>query len=612
MTELQLSVLIAGFTVYYFVEQLIRVSVRRWSKDLHGSLVDSRKDAVFFGICMGALISLLSTPFCMRATWSALEGSSNDDATVLDFNAQVCIAARGVLWVSELNRLDLYRLYVVHHAGSIIALLSFLFLHWPPVIFLVLYSSLVSEIPGDFVWMLSAVEKPADNLLRFRTWLVKFNLAQYAAIRSAGLAVALWLLWGRKTNFHSRRTVEQAYGYILLILYAAFCLSYILRQWRSVTSSATIVDPTEPPLKSRKTQVLQMQPAYSKPSHLTIPLKAKIIILPYGPLMGLGFASLVVCTHILFAVKPAPMGAENLPAVLIVTLLSAVVGARAFSILIEDGGLRALFSHPMRTILRPGFWLHGGFMGAGFGASVACAIGWIDIHGVVRLASSLMVGLPLYEFWSRIGCHTYGCCYGIAAQAKQDCNPRNEHSPSPPPSRSPRPNFSLLWSLFPFPPVSYDHPTFFAATRIDPSLLGQPLVPIQLITSTISLLLFASVTVPILLSSQGSLESAGLVTFASHGLMRLVTERARADYRGGTVQGQLLTTTAKIAVVQLGMAMVLLHWAHNPYEVNHCVLSLTTTNVIKSLRAATQTSGFAFLLGTIVYGVHVGQAGRWR
>lgn len=653
--EIQFELVVLIFTLYYFVERYIRHVLRSSNNSMYESLIASGKDRVFFGIAMGALITVVSTPFCMRAAVDSSPfstGLTSDGLRRpldLDFSAQTCIVARSVLWVSELNRLDMYPLYVIHHGASIVSLLSFLYLSWPPAVFLAFYATLGSEIPGDFVWLLSAVDSPSATLVRFRRFLIKFNVVQYTIIRGAGILMVIALLIDRRIGFHERPLLEQIHGYVLMAMYTLFCASYVFRQARSLNGPSSTEDSS-----STSGDEKSQPPSHREPFHLRLPTSPTIIIVPYGPLMGLGFASLVLCV---FALAPSPSSHANLPATLVLTLVQAVLGARLFSVFLEDGGFAALRARPLKTLLRPGFWLHGGLLGAGTGGVSAFALGFTDLGGLTRVAGAMMVGLPLYEFWSRIGCHTFGCCYGMEVACSEegaDRHRRLKEANGPgedivkeiaksagPPSPSPAStvkvaphHMGLLWGLFPFSAVVYDHPTFFAATRLEPWLLGRPLVPIQLITASLSLLTFLAIGVPLISgallggdTAPTALWVAGLSTLATHGVTRLITERWRADFRGGTRASAgraagaaewSLSTTGKIALAQTALAALALG----------CVLSygptaaaeVVSTNegwemglrkLVGVLFAAAPTAALAIALGTVVYGVHVGQVGAW-
>ncbi|KAF7293881.1 hypothetical protein HMN09_01184200 [Mycena chlorophos] len=201
-------------TLYYFIEQLLRYGLRRYDEPFYASLYASRKDTVFFGIAMGLLISAISTPSCARGAWSAwtalhLGPGATSTPWTLDEDTQRCVTARAILWISELNRLDLYPLYVVHHAGALLSLLSFLHLQWPVLPIISIFATLVSEIPGDMLWMLSALidslptpsadgltvfSRKAEALQKFKQHLIHFNVVQYTVMRGAGILFVVWLL----------------------------------------------------------------------------------------------------------------------------------------------------------------------------------------------------------------------------------------------------------------------------------------------------------------------------------------------------------------------------------------------------------------------------------
>ncbi|KAJ7165688.1 hypothetical protein C8R43DRAFT_987307 [Mycena crocata] len=244
-----------------------------------------------------------------------------------------------------------------------------------------------------------------------------------------------------------------------------------------------------------------------------------------------------------------------------------------------EDGLANLIAHPLRTIFRPGFWLHGGLFGAALGAMIAQQLGYVPHLSL--FAASLAVGLPLYEMFSRIGCHTYGCCYGAPATV---------------------PSCHLLWRLFPFAPVTYDHPTDYAVTRVEPSLLGRPLIPIQLISAALFFLLFACVSLPLTVYTTPQL--SGAATLAFHAAVRLATETCRADYRGAR---GAVSSTGQMALVQAAgagawLAYVLYVGAATPGELNF-------RNLWEQERLETCAS--VALVGIVVYGIHIGEIGTW-
>lgn len=90
----------------------------------------------------------------------------------------------------------------------------------------------------------------------------------------------------------------------------------------------------------------------------------------------------------------------------LITLPAVFVGLRLFTIATE---LQTLRQKPLRTIVRPGYMLHGGMFGG------AAALSWVShVSGVPLLfgfdCAALALGIG--EAIGRVGCHVYGCCWG--------------------------------------------------------------------------------------------------------------------------------------------------------------------------------------------------------
>ncbi|KAJ7039344.1 Prolipo protein diacylglyceryl transferase-domain-containing protein [Mycena alexandri] len=586
MEQIDSNALILLFTVYYFVERGLRVFLKSSHEAFYASLRASRKDMVFFGISMGLLISLASTPSCVRGAWSAWNAvlpGRNEPQWFLDEDAKICVTARAILWVSELNRLDLYPLYIVHHTGSIISLLSFLYFRWPALLFLVIFSTLGSEVPGDLLWMLSSyidsMESAPRALLDFKRRLNMFNVAQYAVIRGSGIILVAWILAFSPAGLRTRPILMQLHAYTLLSLYAAFCAAYVFRQYCSIRDRTR----SRPPSPSHIP--MELDGPSPRSMHLRVPTKPAVIIVPYGGLMGVGFAALVfTCLTI---APTSPEDSTLLFDALAITIFTAIVFARIFSLVMEDG-IAQLVAQPLRTIFRPGFWLHGGVFGATVGGIISQRVGYVPDFSV--FAASFAIGFPLYETFSRIGCHTYGCCYGCPV----------ESIPGLPSSHQSH----LLWRLFPYTAVTYNHPTDYAVTRAEPKLLRQPLLPIQLISATLFFLLFVFVSLP--LAAYTSPQLAGAVTLACHAAIRLVTETCRADYRGET-KGSI-TTTGKMAIGQAAMAFTAIVYVllQNTFHPSNFA---AWSNVLDDGRL--HASAMAVVVGTLVYGIHIEEIGTW-
>ncbi|KAJ7676161.1 Prolipo protein diacylglyceryl transferase-domain-containing protein [Mycena rosella] len=585
MGQLDANTLILLFTGYYFVERGLRLLLKSCNGVFYHSLWASRKDMVFFGISMGLLISLASTPSCVRGAWSAWNALSpgiEEPRWFLDDDAKICVTARAVLWVSELNRLDLYPLYVIHHAGSLVSLLSFLYFQWPVLLFTCIFGTLGSEVPGDLLWMLSSyidsLEYPPRGLVEFKRRLNMFNVVQYALIRGCGIITVAWILACSPAGLRTRSVLMQIHAYTLLSHYAAFCIAYVVRQYCSIRarSLSRPASPSHIPM--------ELDGPSPRSAHMRLPTRPAIIIVPYGAWMGVGFAALVFTS---LTITPAS-GEESilLSHALCITMSSAILFARLFSLVMEDGMAR-LIAQPLRTIFRPGFWLHGGLFGATVGGLIAWIAGYVPDFPL--FAASLAVGLPLYETFSRIGCHTYGCCYGCPVESIQGV---------PSASRS-----RLLWRMFPYAAATYDHPTDYAVTRAEPKLMRQPLIPIQLISATMFFLLFACISLP--MAAYKSPELAGAVTLGCHAAIRLATETCRADYRGSS---GWISTTGRMAIVQASIAIAAILYILSA-DALHTVAFADWSDVLDDGRL--YASATAVAVGTVVYGIHVEEIGTW-
>ncbi|KAG6919633.1 hypothetical protein DXG01_003497 [Tephrocybe rancida] len=171
--SLDSSNLFAAFTAYYLSERCLRTVVSRYfhHPEFRHRLRASRKDTVYFGILLGAFISLFSFPFCSSALWQhvTLPYTRAGSDPGMGLAANICITTRGVLWVSELNRLDMYPSYVYHHLGSIAMVLTAFQLNIPEILLLP-FTTLVSEIPGDLVWILAAHQELDSQFLGSTRW----------------------------------------------------------------------------------------------------------------------------------------------------------------------------------------------------------------------------------------------------------------------------------------------------------------------------------------------------------------------------------------------------------------------------------------------------------
>ncbi|KAG5652585.1 hypothetical protein H0H81_004460 [Sphagnurus paluster] len=245
MTNSEPLKLFAAFTVYYLVERVLRHLLSRslLTPDFLSKLRASRKEPAYFGIFFGALISVFSFPFCANAFWQYtplpfLPAARLGDP--LSLSAEICITSRGVLWVSELNRLDLYAGYVYHHLGSIVMLLSAFYLDALELLYLPLVT-LVSEVPGDFVWIMAAHQDMDTRCIGNQVWgkwrkdLQAANVWVYALARLPSIPIIAYSAFQLTQTKPGVWTPEArlallVWVFFVLALYLGWVVAYLKRQ----------------------------------------------------------------------------------------------------------------------------------------------------------------------------------------------------------------------------------------------------------------------------------------------------------------------------------------------------------------------------------------------
>lgn len=128
------------------------------------------------------------------------------------------------------------------------------------------------------------------------------------------------------------------------------------------------------------------------------------VFVTFGALAGLG--TLVGFAWMALVWVGQGLGPEHLSG-LGVTGAIGVVGGSWIAALALDH--RALRSQPLETLRRPAFVSWGGLAGA-FAALGACAV--IAEFSVLLLLDGFARGAALGHLLGRVGCLTYGCCYG--------------------------------------------------------------------------------------------------------------------------------------------------------------------------------------------------------
>ncbi|MBW2276403.1 MAG: prolipoprotein diacylglyceryl transferase, partial [Deltaproteobacteria bacterium] len=168
-----------------------------------------------------------------------------------------------------------------------------------------------------------------------------------------------------------------------------------------------------------------------------------------------------------------------------------LLGSRLFSILLE---WRELFRQPFKTVLKPGYMLHGGVAG---GAAAIVGYGHFTGSPMLPLMDAWALALPVGEAVARVGCYVYGCCWGRET------------------------NSSLA--------VRYTSPKA-KVLRFQPHLHGVKLYPAQLMGTASYLALFLMMVALLpLLPHHGMITGVYLI---AHPILRVILERFRQDDRG--------------------------------------------------------------------------------
>jgi phosphatidylglycerol:prolipoprotein diacylglycerol transferase len=300
----------------------------------------------------------------------------------------------------------------------------------------------------------------------------------------------------------------------------------------------------------------------------------KSIFVTYGLWMAMGMVT--ASTACVFYVAKTLSWSEIPNEVLYLPLSIiawSIFGARLFSMIFEDG-FQKLWKSPLKAFLRPGFWLHGGLT---FLLLAVYANRHVISHPFVFFDGAGL-GFPLYEAFSRIGCHSYGCCFGKCVTEK-----------------------SRWWT-------SYHHPSF-AVNRLRPDLQGKRLFPVQLISAA---LFFAQFCILLMAPSMkpGMLFGASLLF---HSVIRLVTENFRDDPRGTPTFFRFgpvcfyLSVTGIFATIQMAVSMI----AMVASVFGTSISGTSSIGIEFSIYDFVKSNSILFVFVSLVYGYHYGKVGQW-
>lgn len=190
------------------------------------------------------------------------------------------------------------------------------------------------------------------------------------------------------------------------------------------------------------------------------------------------------------------------------TLIFSFLGARVFYIFVEFGDF---LRNPLEAILsRSGFVFYGGII---FGFITSYFLAKRNKINFLQFCDIVAIGLPLAHAFGRIGCFSYGCCYG-------------------------RPTTSWIGILFP-----PDSPAGALGTKVIPTQLAE------------ALFLFVLFLILKYINKHkkfnGQIVSIYLIFY---GIFRFLIEFFRADPRGSVFS---LSLSQFISIILIGIVMVM-------------------------------------------------------
>lgn len=278
--------IIVWFTAYYAIERGLRHVSRSKDPVFYQKLLSTRKDLPYFGIAMGFLITFFSAPTCAYAAytavypWQPLHSPGENISGMVSASGAVCVVSRGVLWVSELNRLGGHDFYLYHHLGSLLSLVSIVAVQIPLGGMYGIYAGLISELTGDMVWLVRAHGATSANSAWLRRLEVA-NITQYVAVRAPGIVFGFYFIANVRLS-----SLQQAVCTANLVLYATFVLYCFV---------------------TRAAKLGWLHVNTEHPAHLRV---GDHIFTGYGVFMGLGLTSLAAGAAALY---PRPDEVRLLP-----------------------------------------------------------------------------------------------------------------------------------------------------------------------------------------------------------------------------------------------------------------------------------------------------------
>ncbi|KAF4846067.1 hypothetical protein CGCSCA4_v006526 [Colletotrichum siamense] len=171
MSPSDLNYILMGLAGYQLANRLLHYVVKRYNPSFYATLEKDRssKLAPYFVFPLGILFTLVSIPICLHAY-----GNTPQESDIFGVqrpfttSGKVCLASRGILWVSELPLLAYSPEYVTHHVLSLASLLLVLVRNMPRRPIYLIHAGLITELFSDSVALLRLHGRHAGSSVTLR------------------------------------------------------------------------------------------------------------------------------------------------------------------------------------------------------------------------------------------------------------------------------------------------------------------------------------------------------------------------------------------------------------------------------------------------------------
>lgn len=364
--------------LYFIIERALKLHFIHFYPQFYAQLYKERKDIQYFAFLMGILITIFSTPICYKALRESNPSNDTFGNPNLSKAGEICIASRGVLWASELNRLDHSNLYIAHHISSMGYLIYHIQTKHPLRLIYAFYTSLFTEFFSDLSCLLTIHDfRTATSSLAYRTQVMNTILLVFLRLPP--------ILYSAKFVATQPPTTPIFWiDTLCLLIYFRFIVNIILAA-------------------SKRLKLFQLETR--KPAYIRVGQRFDISV--YGIFFAVA-SFLTASVSALVYVRsgkssPTPNEVSSLGLQLMITGAAAYIGARMPSHIRH--GIPALFSTKFLT--KSSLWIQGSF----FAAILSIAIS--PLIDRTRLLYAFSIIFPVGESLGRIGCYFAGCCDGM-------------------------------------------------------------------------------------------------------------------------------------------------------------------------------------------------------